>query len=147
MAAHNLALFFHIAAAIVWMGGMVFMVLALRPALAPLDAPARLRVVAAALSRFLTLVAISIALLLLTGGFMFSDAGSAPLGWNAMAALGVLMMLVFGHIAFVPYRRLKRAVAGQDWPAGGAAVAQITLLAKINLGLGWIAIAAVLLWR
>ena len=40
-----------------------------------------------------------------------------------------------------------RAVAGQDWLAGGRAMHQITLLVKVNLGLGWLAIAAVLLWR
>jgi hypothetical protein len=38
-------------------------------------------------------------------------------------------------------------VAGADWPAGGKRAAQITLLAKFNLGLGWLAIAAVMLWR
>jgi uncharacterized membrane protein len=148
MVTRNLALFFHLAAAIFWMGGMAFMVLALRPALAQLDAPVRLRLVTAVLTRFFAVVAISIAVLLLTGGFMMmTGASSAPPGWKMMAALGVLMMLVFGHIRFVPFRRLQRGVAAQDWPAGGAAVAQITLLAKFNLGLGWLAIAAVLLWR
>jgi hypothetical protein len=38
-------------------------------------------------------------------------------------------------------------VASADWPEGGRRAAQITLLAKINLGLGWLAIAAVMLWR
>lgn len=64
-----------------------------------------------------------------------------------MAGLGVLMMLVFGHIFFVPWRRLQRAVAAQDWPEGGRAMNQIALLVKVNLGLGWFAIAAVMLWR
>ena len=45
------------------------------------------------------------------------------------------------------YRRLRQAVAQANWPEGGRRMAQITLLAKINLGLGWLAIAAVLLWR
>jgi hypothetical protein len=64
-----------------------------------------------------------------------------------MAALGVLMMLIFGHIFFVPFRRLQRAVAQAQWPAAGAALGQMTLLVKVNLALGWIAIAAVMLWR
>ena len=73
--------------------------------------------------------------------------GRPPAGWHAMAGLGILMMLVFAHIYFAPWRRLQAAVAQQDWPAGGRQMATITLLVKINLGLGWAAIAAVLLWR
>jgi uncharacterized membrane protein len=55
--------------------------------------------------------------------------------------------LIFGHIFFGPWRRLKTAAAAQDWPEGGKRMNQITLLVKMNLTLGWIAIAAVLLWR
>jgi uncharacterized membrane protein len=144
----NLVLFVHLAAAIFWMGGMAFMLLALRPALGQLQPPQRLPLVADVLRRFFVVVAISVALLLATGGALLAGSGgSAPPGWHAMAALGVLMMLIFGHIFFVPFRRLQRAVAQAQWPAAGAALGQMTLLVKVNLALGWIAIAAVMLWR
>lgn len=146
----NLILFFHLAAAIFWMGGMAFMVLALRgPVAALLQPPERLRLLAAVLGRFFIVVTISIAVLLGSGLWLMLAAGTAgaPPGWHAMAALGIVMMLVFGHIFFSPYRRLKAAVAAGDWPEGGKRMGQITLLAKINLGLGWLAIAAVILWR
>jgi uncharacterized membrane protein len=145
----NLLLFLHLAAAIFWMGGMAFMVLALRPSLGALDPPVRLKLVAEILRRFFVVVSISIAVLLATGAWLLLGAGSGdtPPGWDTMAALGLLMIVVFGHIRHAPYRRLQRAVAAQDWPAGGAAAGQITLLAKLNLGLGWLAIAAVLFWR
>ena len=97
--------------------------------------------------RFFLVVAASIAVLLATALCMFRVAMNPPPGWHAMAALGVVMMLVFGHIFFGPYRRLKAAVAAQDWPAGGRNAMQVTLLAKVNLGIGWLAIAAVTLWR
>jgi hypothetical protein len=42
---------------------------------------------------------------------------------------------------------VRRAVDAQDWPEAGKRLNQIALLVKINLGLGWLAIAAVLLWR
>lgn len=146
----NLILFFHLAAAIVWMGGMVFMLLALRgPVSQQLQPPVRLPLLNAVLSRFFGMVAVSIAVLLGSGLLLMLPSGlreAAP-GWHAMAGLGLVMMLIFGHIFFVPYRRLKRAVAAADWPAGGKNMAQITLLAKVNLGLGWLAIAAVILWR
>ena len=144
----NLVLFVHLAAAIFWMGGMAFMLLALRPALGQLPPPQRLPLVADVLRRFFTAVAISIAALLATGGALLAGSGgNTPPGWHAMAGLGVLMMLIFGHIFFAPWRRLKAAVAQADWPAAGAAMGQMTLLVKVNITLGWIAIAAVMLWR
>jgi uncharacterized membrane protein len=144
----NLLLFVHLAAAIFWMGGMAFMLLALRPALGQLQPPQRLPLVAEVLRRFFAVVAASIAALLATGAVLIAGSGgSAPPGWHAMAGLGVLMMLVFGHIFFVSYRRLNAAVAQADWPAAGAAMGQMTLLVKVNMALGWIAIACVTLWR
>lgn len=149
-AMRNLLLFAHLAAAIFWMGGMAFMLLALRgPATQQLQPPLRLPLLNAVLGRFFVVVAISIAVLLTSGVILMLPAGmaGAPPGWHAMAGIGVLMMLIFGHIYFVPYRRLQRAVAAADWAAGGKNMGQITLLARINLGLGWLAIAAVLLLR
>lgn len=143
----GLMIFLHVAAAIAWMGGMLFMVVALRPALGTLEPPVRLKLVVAVLARFLALVAVSIVVLLVTGGWMMAGVGSPPRGWQAMAGIGVLMMLVFGHIAFSPWRRLKLAVAREDWPGGAKAAGQITLLAKLNLVLGTVAIAAVLAWH
>lgn len=146
----QLILFFHLAATIFWMGGMAFMVLALRPVLAQqLAPPQRLPLLAAVLKRFFAVVAASIAVLLATGLAMLMQTGmaKAPPGWHAMLALGLAMMLVFGHIFFSPYRRLKLAIAAADWPEGGRRAQQIALLVKINLGLGWLAIAAVLFWR
>lgn len=147
---NNLAVFFHLAAAIFWMGGMGFMVLALRPSMAEqLAPPQRLPLMAAVLGRFFAVVAVSIVVLLATGAFMLAGSGmsKAPPGWHAMLGLGVVMMLLFGHLFFSPYRQLKRAVASADWSEGGRRAGQIALLVKINLALGWLAIAAVLLWR
>ena len=146
----NLLVFLHLAAAIFWMGGMAFVVLALRPALhAQLQPPQRLPLMVLVLRRFFVVVALSIAVLLATGLplLLQADGAQAPRGWHVMAGLGVVMRLVFGHIFFSPWRRAQRAVAAQDWPEGGRRMNQIALLVKLNLGLGWLAIAAVLLWR
>jgi uncharacterized membrane protein len=146
----NLMLFLHLAGAIFWMGGMAFMVMALRPAAhAHLQPPVRLQMIVAVLRRFFVLVIASIVVLLLTGVWLLLQVpgAQAPRGWHAMAGLGILMMLVFGHIFFAPWRRLQRAAAAQDWPEGGKRMNQIALLVKVNLAIGWIAIAAVLLWR
>ena len=145
----NLLVFLHLAAAIFWMGGMAFMVLALRPAAhAQLQPPVRLPLMVLVLTRFFVVVIASIAVLLATGvALLWPTPAATPPGWHVMAALGVLMMLVFGYLWFVPWRTLRTAVAGQDWPAGGAQMNRIALLVKVNLGLGWLAIAAVMLWR
>lgn len=146
----NLLVFLHLAAAIFWMGGMAFMVLALRPAAhAQLQPPQRLPLMLQVMRRFFTVVGASIVVLLATGGplLMQVPGAQAPRGWHVMAGLGVLMVLVFGHIFFGPFRRARAAVAAQDWPEGGKRMNQIALLVKVNLAIGWIAIAAVLLWR
>lgn len=145
----NILLFLHLAGAIFWIGGMAFMVLSLRPAAhAQLQPPVRLQLMVEVLRRFFFVVAISIAVLLATGVALMLQVpgGRAPVGWHVMAALGILMMLIFGHIFFGPWRRLRAAVAAQDWPEGGKRMNQIALLVKVNLGLGWLAIAAVILW-
>ena len=147
---NHLVVFFHLAAAIFWIGGMAFVVMALRPSMAEqLEPPQRLPLMAAVLARFFAVVAASIAVLLLTGLYMLLETGmaKAPPGWHAMLGLGLVMMLVFGYLFFSPYRKLKRAVASADWAEGGRRAGQIAMLVKINLGLGWLAIAAVMLWR
>ncbi len=146
-AMHDLLLFFHLAAAIFWMGGMAFMVLALRPALGVLEPPHRLTVVHGVLSRFFVVVAVSIAVLLASGLALFAGQATPARGWQAMAVLGLAMMLIFGHIWFSPWRRFKLAVAAANWPEAGQRAGQITMLAQVNLGLGWLAIAAVKLWH
>jgi uncharacterized membrane protein len=142
--------FFHLAAAIFWVGGMAFIMLALRPPVhANLEPPVRLPLMVAVLGRFFVVVWVSIAVLLATGFPMLASVGmkAAPLGWHLMLGIGLVMVAVFAHIYFAPFRRLKLAVAAGNWPEGARRIGQVVLLAKINLGLGWIAIAAVLLMK
>ncbi|WP_137892489.1 CopD family protein [Ramlibacter sp. 2FC] len=140
----------HLAAGIVWLGGMAFVLCALRPvAIAQLQPPQRLPLLSAVLARFFALVWLSIAVLLLSGAFMLAgvDMKVAPRGWHAMLGIGLLMFGIFGHIYFAPFRRLKAAVAAANWPEAGRRVAQIHPLVVLNFALGWLAVAAVLLWR
>lgn len=141
--------FLHLAAAVFWIGGMAFMMLALRPALAELEPPRRLPLTGGVLRRFFVVVWISIGVLLATGLAMLGEIGmrSAPPGVHAMLAIGVVMALLFAHLYFAPWRRMRTALAAGDLPEAGRRLGQVVLLAKINLGLGWLAIAAVMLWR
>ena len=140
----------HLAAGIVWLGGMTILLWAVRPAAMALLAPEqRLPLLHRVLSRFFVLVWLAIAVLLLSGGWMFTSADMqvAPRGWHAMAGLGSLMCLIFAHLYFAPFRRLQRAVAAHDWPAGAKAMAQIHPLVLTNFVLGWTAVLAVQVWR
>ena len=138
--------FLHIAAAIIWLGGLGFMLFALRPAAGQLAPQQRLTLIAQVLQRFFILVWVSIAILLVTGLGMMMAAGmkNAPLGWHLMFGIALLMFAIFGHLYFGPFRRLKLAVTAADWPEGSRRVGQIASLAMVNLVLGTLAIAAVI---
>ena len=138
--------FLHIAASIVWLGGIVFMLYCLRPAANSLQPPQRLPLIARVLKNFFWLVWAGIAILLLTGLVMLLGVGmkNAPIGWHLMLGIGIIMFALFGHLYFGPFRRLKNAVAAQDWVEGGRRVGQIATLAAVNLALGAMAIATVI---
>jgi len=68
-----------------------------------------------------------------------------PLSWTITAALGVLMVLVLGHIRFALFKRLDRAVVGQDWAAGAVALDAIKRWVSINLAIGVVIVAVALL--
>lgn len=145
----------HLLSVIVWIGGMVFAQFFLRPAVSALAPPERVRLMHAVLGRFFKAVLAAVGLILGSGlWMMYRAAGQAapsgsqlnpPLEWVLMAVLGVLMMAIFGHIRFVLYRRLTRAVADAAWPAGGAALASIRVWVMMNLVLGVLIVLLVLL--
>ena len=140
----------HLAAAIVWMGGMFFMFWSLRPAVATQLQPlVRAPLMAAVLKRFFLAVWVSIAVLLGSGALMLGATGmkAAPLGQHLMLGIGLLMFALFGHIYFGPFRRFGQAVAAADWPAAGAQLGKMHPFVVANFILGWLAIAAVVFVR
>lgn len=146
----SLSLFLHIISVVVWVGGMFFAWMALRPVAASvLEPPQRLTLWAGVFDKFFPWVWISVVLILLTGLHMLMLLGGAAAPGYAltMLVLGVVMMLIFGHVFFSPYQKLKRAVAEQNWQAGGAALGLIRKLIGINLTIGLVTIAVVFLGR
>ncbi len=146
----NLTLLLHVLGVVVWVGGMFFAYMALRPVAASvLEPPQRLMLWVGVFGKFFPWVWVSVALILATGMHMLMKLGGAAAPHYAltMMALGVAMMLIFAHVFFAPYGRLKRAVAQQDWKAGGAALGQIRRLIGVNLSLGLLTIAVVFVGR
>lgn len=145
---YALAKLVHLAAAIVWLGGMFFMLRCLRPeANTQLAPPARVPLMAAVLGRFFVAVWTSIAVLLITGAGMMAVAGmkNAPIGQHLMLGIGLLMFALFGHIYFGPFRRIKAAASAADWPAAGAQMSKMHPFVVANFVLGWLAVASVVL--
>ena len=145
----------HVLSIVLWIGGMFFAHTFLRPAVQFLEPPLRIRLMHEVLKRFFTTVQVVVLLVLFSGLWMIGrvaketvQAGlpfNMPLGWTAMATLGILMIVVFGHIRFALFKRLSRAVSASDWPAGGTALASIRTWVGVNLILGVATIAATLL--
>ena len=131
--------YLHILGFTVWIGGMFFAYMVLRPVAADqLEVSQRLALWAGVFGKFFRWVWLAILLILGSGWHMMAVMGRPPLYVTTMVVLGVLMMLIFAHIFFAPYRRLKRAVAEMDGPKGGAALGQIRKLVGINLVIGLI---------
>lgn len=130
----------HSIAAVLWVGGMFFAYLCLRPAMGALEPPARCTLWRVALGRFFAVVWGCVVALLLSGfyliGSVFGGMKNVGPHVHIMIAVGVLMMLLFMHVQFGPFRKLKAAVAAEDWPAAGAQVGRIRPVVAINLGLG-----------
>jgi len=145
----------HVLSIVVWIGGMAFAHFFLRPAVAPLDPPVRVRLMHDVLGRFFKAVLVASVLTLGSGVWMLGrvakqavqSGGSfeMPLAWTVMAVLGVAMVAIFMHIRFALYKQLNAAVAASDWGAGGNALAQIRRWVSVNLGLGVLIIAVTLL--
>jgi uncharacterized membrane protein len=143
-----IALFLHVISDVIWIGGMFLAYVAVRPAaIEVLEPPQRLKLWAGIFRRFFPWVWVSVLLLLATGFFMMSRMGAVPNFVIIMTVIGIVMSAIFMHIFFAPFARLKRAVAAEDWKAGGAALNQIRILVGTNLALGLINLAVALLGR
>ena len=136
----------HALAAVIWVGGMFFAYMVLRPAGGPLDPPSRLALWQRVFGGFFPWVWASVAILLGSGYAMvfmrFGGFAGAPLHVNVMQATGILMMLLFMHLYFAPWRRFSRAVDAGTWTEAAASLNQIRVIVAINLVLGLVTVIA-----
>ena len=141
----NLALVLHVLAAVVWVGGMFFALVVLRPATGSLDPVARLALWERVLGRFFAWVIAAIVLLLLSGfglvSAVFGGFAHLALYINLMMAIGIIMMLLFFHLYFAPWRRFRAAVERRDGAGAAAQLAQIRWIVTVNLVLGLLTVA------
>ena len=135
----------HLLAAVIWVGGMFFAWMVLRPASAStLQAPERLTLWLEVFRRFFHWVWAAVLLLPVSGvGLLhmgFSGFDGAPRYVQVMMGLYLAMLALFLRVQALQLPALKRAVQAQDWPAGGAALGHIRRLVGINLLIGLVVI-------
>jgi uncharacterized membrane protein len=141
----GIALTLHLLAATVWVGGLSFAFVGLRPATAELDAAHRVKMWSDALGAFAHWTWAAIVILLATGFWMVfrlpDGMKGAGLHVHLMLGLGLLMMLMQGHLQFAPLKRLRHAVAGGHWADAGRALGQVRVFIAIQLVLGLTVVA------
>jgi uncharacterized membrane protein len=136
-----LAIVLHQLGTIVWVGGMFFAHVALRPAVNELlEPPERLPLMLRVLERFFRWVWVAILLLWGSGLWVFLGVYRGEVGVHVHAMMGIaaVMTVLFLYLWFWPYRRMKAAVADADWPSAASRLGVIRPVILANLALGLI---------
>lgn len=140
----SIALSLHLLAAVLWVGGMFFAYVCLRPVAASiLEPPIRLSLWGATFKRFfvwvwgsvITLLGSGHAMIALYGGF-----GAVGMHVHLMLGIGYLMFLLFAHLYFAPFKRFKVFVDEKNWPDAAIQLNTIRKIVAINLTLGLITV-------
>ena len=136
----------HVFSAVLWVGGMFFAWMILRPAvIAALEGPARLKLWVHVFPRFFVWVWCAVIMLPVTGIGMinvnFSGLQTAPRYVQIMIGLYVVMVALFLRISTLNLPELRKAVVAEQWPEGAAALGKIRRLVGINLTVGIVVVA------
>ena len=149
MTAFALAYSLHVLAALIWVGGMFFAWMILRPAaVTALEGPVRLKLWVEVFQRFFVWVWIAVVILPISGvGLLqmrFNGFETAPRYVQIMMGLYIVMVALFIRIQSLQLPELRKAVEAQAWADGAAVMGKIRRLGGCNLivGLVLVAIAA-----
>ncbi|MDO7902087.1 CopD family protein [Pseudomonas sp. K1(2024)] len=131
----------HVLAALVWVGGMFFAWLILRPAaVVALEGPARLRLWLEVFRRFFGWVWLAVVVLAISGIGMlhlrFGGFDAAPRHVQVMIGGGIAMFALFMRVQALLLPELRAAVQAEDWASGAAVLGRIRRMVGINLLLG-----------
>lgn len=136
----NLGLAIHTLAAVIWVGGMFFAHVVLRPSARPLDPATRLALWERVLGRFFFWGWLSVIALLVSGfTMMFGGFGGfvMPARYiTLMTAMGVLMAAIYGNVYFIHWPQFRHSLSASDWAEAERVIRRIRRLAWVNLLLG-----------
>lgn len=131
----------HLFSAVIWVGGMFFAYMALRPVAGKLlDPPVRLTLWSNVFARFFPWVWSSVLILPFTGYVMiyqtWGGPGNISMDLVLMQVIGWVMILIFLYLFFVPFHRMTHAIEEGTFELAGKQLNHIRLLIAVNLGLG-----------
>ncbi|HTH17591.1 MAG TPA: hypothetical protein VL974_13120 [Magnetospirillum sp.] len=131
----------HTLAAVVWVGGMFFAHMVLRPSVTEMTASLRLALWRRVLPRFFRWVALSIAVLLLTGyGVLLTGYRGGISGGNvhidSMQITGWIMIVLFIGVILGPFQAFKRCLETNDLVGAAKWQGRIRAVIVVNLVLG-----------
>ena len=139
----------HLLSVLVWVGGMFFAYVVLRPAaVETLEPPPRLRLWDSVFTRFFKWVWGAIGALLASGLYLihlYGGMGGVGMHVHVMLMLGVAMIAIYGYVFFALYRSLHLHVANQRWKEAGEMLAKIRKMVGINLALGTLTVCVALI--
>jgi uncharacterized membrane protein len=136
----------HLLAALIWVGGMFFAWMILRPAaVSALQGPERLKLWLEVFPRFFYWVWAAVIVLPVSGVGMlhlgFAGFDNAPRYVQVMMGLYIVMLALFLRVQILQLPALRNAVGAADWPKGATMLAGIRRLVGINLILGLLVVA------
>lgn len=139
----------HLLAALIWVGGMFFAYVVLRPAAVEvLDPPHRVRLWNAVFRRFFGWVWGAVATVLVSGLYMiYLHGGIAHTASyiHAMLVLGLAMMVIYGYVFFFCYVPFSMHVRKERWKEAGEMLGEIRKLIAVNLSLGLLIVCVVVI--
>ncbi|HTI82236.1 MAG TPA: CopD family protein [Acetobacteraceae bacterium] len=135
----------HVLCAVLWVGGMFFAYVVLRPSLSVLEPIQRIALHTQVFRRFFLIVWHVMPLSLISGftvlyGF-YRDPANVPWNINAMMLLGLIMSAVFLVIYFGPYARFRRTT---ERNTAATSIDRIRKLIGVNLVLGLVIVVVAL---
>ena len=133
----------HIPAIIIWLGSLFLIVVVLGPSARSLDAGAAFLLWPRVLHRFFVWGWISLGLIVATGVSMaflkFGDYGNAASIHRVNMIFGLPAIALYIYLYFIPWRRLRHALALDDNSAAATSLRQIHLFGAWILTLGLLA--------
>ncbi|HEY2620475.1 MAG TPA: CopD family protein [Acetobacteraceae bacterium] len=136
----------HVLCAVIWVGGMFFAYVVLRPSLSVLEPIQRIALHTQVFRRFFLIVWHVMPLILLSGFAalfgLFGGPATAPWNISVMMLLGLIMSAIFLMIVFGPYARFRRST---DRATIVASMDRIRKLIAVNLVLGIVTVVVALL--
>ncbi len=141
----TIGLIIHSLLAAIWVGGMFFAYIILRPSLQELGPLVRLGLWRAVFKRFFPWVWMSVLGLLASGYFMiffgFGGFAGAGLHVHIMHLTGLIMAALFVFLYYVPWTAFRQAVDKEDLPTAAARLGTIRKIVGANLALGLLTVA------